>query len=112
MKRELKFRAWDDKRFTWSDEYTEKELPNENLSIFFDDCYGCEIQQFTGLKDKNEVEIYEGDIFILGDFNINYIVEWFDCGLKGRQIGNKSSVGLEYWKEKIEIIGNIYQKNA
>lgn len=62
--------------------------------------------QFTELKDKS---IFEGDIFHLGDPNIKYVVEWFDCGLKGRQIGNMSSVGLVHWEHSIEVIGNIHK---
>lgn len=65
--------------------------------------------QFTGLRDKNGVEIYEGDIFHLGDPNIKYIVEQHDCGLSGRQNGNKSRVGLTYWQSNIEVIGNVFE---
>lgn len=64
--------------------------------------------QFTGLKDKKGVDIYEGDLFHLGDKTILHVVEWIDSGFKGRQISNKSTVGLEYWQDRIEIIGNIH----
>ena len=66
------------------------------------------IGQFTGLTDKNGKEIFEGDIYNMGDKNILYVVVWRDCGLIGKQLGSTSYAGVEYWKEKIEIIGNIH----
>ncbi len=69
------------------------------------------IGQYTGLKDKNGKNIYEGDIFSLGSKKILYIVEWLDNGFQGRQNGNKSTVGLTYWNSDIEVIGNIYDNS-
>ena len=122
MQREIKFRAWDKKlkQYIITGFYILGETTGFNLieqyykdnNIEFE--HGLEflqyveLEQFTGLKDKKGVGIYEGDIFHLGDKTILYVVEWIDSGFKGRQINNKSTVGLEYWQDRIEIIGNIH----
>lgn len=67
------------------------------------------LMQYTGLKDKNGTEIYEGDIYHMGDPNITYTVVWCDSGLKGKQNGSSSYAGLESWKDKIEVIGNAHK---
>lgn len=68
------------------------------------------IDQYTGLKDKNDKEVYEGDIFHLGDQNITYTVVYFDTAFRGKQNSSSSYVGLEGWKDCIEVIGNIYER--
>ncbi len=64
--------------------------------------------EFTGLQDKNGTDIYDGDIYHMGDPNIRYIVVWHDTGFIGKQIGSSSYAGLEHWKEKIEVVGNTH----
>lgn len=58
-------------------------------------------RQYTGLKDKNDVEIYGGDI-IKGDVYLAYEVKW-DFDNNGWNIS--SSNIQKYYK----VIGNIYE---
>jgi uncharacterized phage protein (TIGR01671 family) len=101
--RELKFRAWNkkDKRITG----------NIELGDAVVDFTGYILMQFTGLKDKNGKEIYEGDILIHHYYHENGIVIWHTA---------QSRWALEYFdkktqelfpidKDSFEVIGNIYK---
>ena len=74
------------------------------------------IGQYTGLKDKNGKEIYEGDIIRSfdsdGDAILHYIV-WeearFVALYKGRYFRSKCSLRQDWLDEfDKEVIGNIY----
>ena len=62
----------------------------------------AEIMRSTGLKDKNGMEIYEGEIYHMGDQNIKYKVIYEQGQFVGNQIGNKSLAGLSYWLNRIK----------
>ena len=111
--REIKFRAWD------KDENSNGIIYQKdfNLEYAFDmiinsEKHNIELMQFTGLKDKNGKEIYEGDCFLYG------YVE-FDSGSFSLKITKEQEyydIGqsiylcdfLAIFKDT-EVIGNIYE---
>ena len=109
MSREIKFRIWDKKTKRWSKNFNVNLLNVNDFNI-------VSINQFTGLKDKNRKEIYEGDIIKLIYFRNRRRKETGKVVFLNHQasFGIIDRDGNEYplyrnTAEQIEVIGNIYE---
>ena len=71
MKREIKFRAWDldgNKMLDVFDMYPPKDVEyTRYIPVSWEKGRNAVLMQYTGLKDKNGVEIFEGDIVSFPD---------------------------------------------
>jgi uncharacterized phage protein (TIGR01671 family) len=123
--REIKFRAWDNKNMwqnpiihhgkAWCYNNEETELVpwySKEQTILYGEPI---LMQYTGFKDKNGKEIYEGDILKTETTSVkvpNITVYWFEQG--GRWNGKYHGLSIDceindsvFYTS--EVIGNIYE---
>ena len=113
MKREISFRGKSKRTGEWvfGNLFDKDTKGRTHIGTTVRRCFDIDpetVGQFTGIMDKSGEELFEGDIYNMGDDNIRYVVVWRKCMFIGKQIGNNSYAGLDYWESKIKKVGNIY----
>jgi len=110
--REIKFRAWDKTDKIMLQPYSGC-ISDGKVFMSCKSGNEFELMQYTGLKDKNDKEIYEGDIVKFPLFDNNEVICYlhreviFHNGMFKIKPIKEGNYGMP--REEDEVIGNIHQ---
>lgn len=123
--REIKFRAWDGERMHPVEQWQNKSwvavpIPTNDGNGGVDwhleqrKIDDIQLMQYTGLKDKNNKEIFEGDVVKWFSNRVEKAIVKFSNGIFQLKIQEPENDDyymdiLHNWTSTIEVIGNLYE---
>lgn len=110
--REIKFRGFNGEKWLYGDlaiDYKTKQATISDDRRWRHPVRFYTVGQFTGLKDVNGKEIYEGDIIKTQESEIGIIVWENDLGgFRARLADNSFYTLTAFFASMVSVIGNVY----
>ncbi|MDB4314527.1 YopX family protein [bacterium] len=113
--REIKFRAWLPEENEWEGaaliemEYASAEENNPSIRPFHLEGKKFILEQHTGLKDKNDKEIYEGDIISKSGAYVLWSKRLACWAFNFKGVKSPETPFFYETKENLEVVGNIHE---
>ena len=110
----IRFRAWNGERMTYKPIVSDGNNGREVAEVWLNDALSLSdevLMQYTGRKDKNGTEVYEGDIVKIEHWTTLKVMTYIDRKMGFYPVDIKSGKAFEMnvSDAMYEVVGNIYE---